>query len=51
MIDLFALGVTHLLLVLALWRLVQRDDLDQDPPTHSEPEEPAVTSKKGTLRA
>lgn len=32
MIDNFALGLTHLLLAIALWRLVQNDDLDRDPP-------------------
>ena len=28
MIDIFALGLTHGLIALALWRLVWRDDLD-----------------------
>jgi hypothetical protein len=32
MIDLFALVVTHAVLALALLRLVQREDLDQDLP-------------------
>jgi hypothetical protein len=32
MIDNFALGLTHLLLAIALWRLVQRPELDCDPP-------------------
>lgn len=31
MVDMFALGLTHALLALAAWRLVLRDDLDQDP--------------------
>ena len=31
MIDLFALALTHGLLALAAWRLVQRGDLDCDP--------------------
>lgn len=31
MVDIFALGLTHALLALAAWRLVQRDDLDRDP--------------------
>jgi hypothetical protein len=34
LIDLFSLGLTHALLLLAAWRLVGRSDLDQeqDPP-------------------
>ena len=36
MVDYFALALTHALLALAAWRLVQRADLDRDPP----PEEP-----------
>jgi hypothetical protein len=35
MVDLFALGVTHLLMALACWRLALRDDLDRDPPAKS----------------
>lgn len=31
MIDLFALVLTHGLMALAGWRLVQRPDLDRDP--------------------
>ncbi len=31
MVDYFALGITHLLLALAAWRLMARDDLDSDP--------------------
>jgi len=38
MVDYFALGLTHLLLALAAWRLVQRTDLDRDPaPGPSDP--------------
>jgi hypothetical protein len=37
MVDYFALGLTHALLALAAWRLVQRVDLDGDLP---EPEAP-----------
>jgi len=36
MIDLFSLGLTHGLLLLAAWRLLSRRDLDSDPA----PEEP-----------
>jgi hypothetical protein len=33
MIDLFALAVSHGLMMLAAWRLLSRDDLDrEDPP-------------------
>ena len=31
MIDNFALGLTHFLLGLGLWRMMFRDDLDRDP--------------------
>ena len=31
MIDLFAIGLTHGLLLLGLWRLLGRDALDADP--------------------
>jgi hypothetical protein len=30
MIDLLSLGVTHVLMMLAAWRLFFRDDLDSD---------------------
>jgi hypothetical protein len=30
MIDLFSLGLTHALLMLIAWRLLQRPDLDDD---------------------
>ncbi len=30
MIDNFSLGLTHLLLIVAAWRLLMRDDLDRD---------------------
>lgn len=32
MIDNFALALTHGLLVLGIWRLLQRDDLDTETP-------------------
>jgi hypothetical protein len=32
MIDFFALGLVHVLLALAVVRLMLRDDLDADPP-------------------
>ena len=39
MIDNFALGLIHLLLALAVWRLLLRPDLDRDP---DEPKPPPV---------
>lgn len=33
MVDALALGITHLLLALAAWRLLLRDDLDREPPS------------------
>ena len=36
MVDLFALALTHGLLALAAWRLVQRADLDRDPGSDDE---------------
>jgi len=32
MVDLFALGLTHVLLAIAALRLLARADLDRDPP-------------------
>jgi len=37
MIDNFALGLTHGLMILAAWRLLSRPDLDDD---NAEPENP-----------
>jgi hypothetical protein len=39
MIDYFALGLTHALLLLGAWRMIQRADLDRD-----EPVGPAATA-------
>lgn len=33
MIDLFAILLSHGLLALAVWRLTERDDLNEDPPS------------------
>lgn len=30
MIDVFSLGLTHTLMLLALWRIARRPDLDRD---------------------
>ncbi|WP_309621798.1 hypothetical protein [Novosphingobium sp.] len=52
MIDNFSLVVTHALLALALWRLVQRSDLDTDPPpAEPPPPPPEPAPRKVTLRA
>jgi len=40
MVDYFAIGLTHLLLALAAWRLVLRRDLDRDPEPDQTPREP-----------
>jgi hypothetical protein len=37
MIDNFALGLTHFLLAVAVWRLLRRDDLDADPEADVDP--------------
>lgn len=36
MVNNFAIGLTHLLLALAAWRLVMRPGLDRDPPPGGE---------------
>lgn len=36
MVDYFAIGLTHLLMALAAWRLVLRDDLDREPARDAE---------------
>jgi len=43
MVDFFALGLTHLLMALAVLRLLARADLDADPAT---PVDPPVRVKK-----
>ena len=41
MVDYFALALTHGLLALAAWRLIQRKDLDRDSPGSEEAREDA----------
>lgn len=41
MIDLIAIAVPHLVLAIAVWRLVQRPDLDDDPMLPREAPTPA----------
>jgi hypothetical protein len=50
MIDNFALGLTHGLLLLAAWRLVSRVDLDHEaPPQHEAP--PVTIAQEQTPHA
>ncbi len=48
MVDYFALALTHGLLVIACWRLLQRDDLDAE--VASEPPRDEAPSAKPGLR-
>ena len=43
MIDNFALGLVHLLLAIAVWRLLTRSDLDQDA---DEPDAPLAEPRR-----
>lgn len=50
MIDNFALALTHGLLVLGIWRLLQREDLDgESHPAEPQDETPAPPAR-GTVR-
>ncbi|WP_374284322.1 hypothetical protein [Novosphingobium sp.] len=42
MIDYFALALTHGLLALAAWRILQRDDLDHEEPAEGQEQPPAA---------
>jgi hypothetical protein len=46
MIDLLALGLSHGLLALMAWRLLQRADLDRDPPPAETPGEGAAGTSR-----
>lgn len=49
MIDYFALALTHGLLLLGAWRMLQRADLDREEPgdpAMAPPAEPALTNPK-----
>ena len=50
MIDLLALGLSHGLLALMAWRLLQRSDLDRDPPPGEGDAEAATVRKPGGRR-
>ena len=53
MIDYFALALTHGLLLLGAWRMLQRVDLDREEPVDpaaAPPAEPAPTTPKPGLR-
>ena len=47
MVDIFAIGLTHALLALFAWRLMQRADLDADPqlPLEAPPVVPETAGK------
>ncbi|HNJ47127.1 MAG TPA: hypothetical protein PK479_01750 [Novosphingobium sp.] len=46
MVDYFALALAHGLLVIACWRLLQRDDLDAEAPAE-QPRSEAPSAKPG----
>ncbi len=46
MIDNFSLGLTHLLLLIAAWRLLSRADLDRDLPPTPRPARPRVSFRR-----
>ena len=45
MVDYFTLALSHGLLIIALWRIVQRDDLDRDPEDAPQDRRPAARRK------
>jgi hypothetical protein len=46
LIDYFAIGLTHGLLTLAIWRLLQRADLDDDGNGGAKPVKPWLKGRK-----
>jgi hypothetical protein len=54
MVDYFSLAVSHAVLLLAFWRLMQRDDLDAEPSRDeacdAEQPGPDPEPRKGRLR-
>ena len=54
MVDYFSLALSHGVLLIAFWRLMQRDDLDAEPPREDapagEPAEPETPLRPGALR-
>jgi hypothetical protein len=46
LIDYFAIGLTHALLALAVWRLLQRADLDGDDDAAAKPVKPWLKGRK-----
>lgn len=48
MIDYFALALTHGLIVLALWRLLMRPDLDRDPAVDEADQDASQSSEEST---
>jgi hypothetical protein len=47
MIDLFALAVPHFVMAIAVWRLVSRPDLDDDPALPRDPSQAQRPSERG----
>ena len=45
MLDYLVLALTHGLMAIAIWRLLQRPDLDEDPPRESPGEAPPPDSR------
>ena len=53
MIDDFAIGLTHALMALAIWRLLKRTDLDAEPiaTPDTSPDDDARSGPRGGARA
>ena len=50
MIDYFALALTHGLLALAAWRILQRDDLDHEEPCEDQDQPLAAPASTDAAR-
>lgn len=50
MIDYFALALTHGLLALAAWRILQRDDLDHEEPAEGQEQPSAAPPPSAAAR-
>lgn len=47
MVDIFALSLSHGLLLVAVWRLLQRDDLDREGSDQDAPRGPGQRTPRG----
>jgi hypothetical protein len=47
MVDYFAIALTHGLIALAVWRLMNRDDLDSDTAEAAKPARPWLKDRDG----